>query len=73
MLGDGQVPLQCLGRYTSTSHKEESIDRQCFLGTGYQLASDFGVGRIEESQIKFFQVCPLDCTSAGRCYDQGND
>jgi hypothetical protein len=49
MLGDCEVPLQSLGGNTGTSHEKESIDRQCFLGTGYQLASDFGVGGIEES------------------------
>ena len=49
MLGDCQVSLQSLGGNTSTSHEKEAVDRQCFLGTGYQLASDFGVGRIEES------------------------
>jgi hypothetical protein len=48
-LSDCEIPLQSLGGYTGTSHKEESIDCQCFLGTGYQLVSDFGVGRIEES------------------------
>jgi len=47
MLSDCEVSLQRLRGYTGTSHKQESIDRQCFLGTGYQLVSDFGVGRIE--------------------------